>query len=77
MAITCCHYCVPPKRHTACWDHCPEYQEQKAIHDAEREERFKQNEVSGGIYVQRTTAITKVVDKRRHKGNGLSAKTIK
>lgn len=77
MAITCCHYCVPPKRHTACWDHCPEYLEQKAKHDAQKEAEFKKNEVSHGIYRQRSISIKRVTDKRRRKGNGVSAKVIK
>lgn len=77
MAITCCHHCVPPKRHTACWDHCPEYLEQKAIHDAQKEAEFKKNEVSNGIYRQRSISIKRVTDKRRRKGNGVSAKVIK
>lgn len=75
--ITCCRNCVPPKRYPGCHDHCPEYLAQKAIHEAERVERFKKNEVNCGIYEQRSAAIAKVVDKRRHKRNGLSAKVIK
>ena len=36
MAIQCCKGCVPPKRHTACWDHCPEYQKEKAEYEARK-----------------------------------------
>ena len=28
--IKCCKGCVPPKRHTACHDHCPDYAAEKA-----------------------------------------------
>lgn len=28
--IKCCKGCVPPKRHTACWDTCPDYAAEKA-----------------------------------------------
>jgi hypothetical protein len=35
--ISCCRYCVPPKRHTACWDHCPEYLKERAEYDAKKE----------------------------------------
>lgn len=34
--ISCCRYCVPPKRHTACWDHCPEYLQEKADYEAKK-----------------------------------------
>lgn len=27
--ITCCRYCVAPKRHIGCHETCPEYLEQK------------------------------------------------
>lgn len=30
IQIDCCDGCVPPKRHTACWDTCPDYIEAKA-----------------------------------------------
>lgn len=26
----CCHYCVPPKRHTGCHSTCPEYKKARA-----------------------------------------------
>ena len=29
----CCHFCVPPKRHTGCHSTCPEYKEARAIQD--------------------------------------------
>lgn len=34
--ISCCRHCVPPKRHTACWDHCPEYQKERAEYDVQK-----------------------------------------
>lgn len=39
--ITCCHYCVPPKRHFACWGHCPEYLKEKAEYEAFKAARRK------------------------------------
>lgn len=38
MKITCCNGCVPPKRTPTCHATCPEYTQQKAKHDAEREQ---------------------------------------
>lgn len=57
MAIKCCFGCVPPKRHTACWDTCPEYQEEKKKHDADREaERLRRQ---SGLYSQRSESVRK------------------
>lgn len=39
--IWCCKECVAPKRHPGCHDRCPEYIKEKAVHEAEREERLK------------------------------------
>ena len=52
-AITCCHHCVPPKRHTACWDHCPEYLKEKAEHEAKKAERRKKEEIERRLNAQR------------------------
>ena len=60
-AITCCRHCVPPKRHTACWGHCPEYLKEKAQHDAKKAEDFKKAEISRGIYAQRVIAVKKTL----------------
>ena len=78
MAITCCHYCVAPKRYPGCHDHCPEYQEQKAENDAKREAEYKKNEIRYGINEQRSASIAKVSDKRRQRYKySFKVKTIK
>ena len=61
--ISCCHYCVPPKRHTACWDHCPEYLKQKAEFEAKKAERRKKVELDRGLDAQKYAAV-----KRAQKG---------
>lgn len=40
--VTCCLQCVPPKRHTACQDSCPELRAQLAAEDA-RIEALRKN----------------------------------
>lgn len=61
--ITCCHHCVPPKRHTACWGHCPEYLKEKAENEAKKEERRKKEAIEYGLNAQMRASI-----KRAHKG---------
>ena len=65
MGIQCCHKCVPPKRHTACWDTCPDYIEDKAKEDkkkqAERERRYLDNAISE----QRSRSIRRAMRKRK------------
>ena len=61
--ISCCHHCVPPKRHTACWGNCPEYLKEKAEYEAVKAERRKQEEISLGLHAQRSAAV-----KRAQKG---------
>ena len=65
MAIKCCYKCVPPKRHTACHGHCPDYLAEKAQDNLEKAEMHKQKEISGGIYHERAYKIAKA--KRRHR----------
>ena len=43
MAIRCCNGCVPPKRHLACWETCPDYAREKEKHRAEKE-RIKKSQ---------------------------------
>ena len=61
--INCCHHCVPPKRHTACWGHCPEYLAEKADYEAIKAERRKQAEITMGLNAQRCASV-----KRARKG---------
>lgn len=65
MAITCCNGCKPPKRSAECHATCPEYTEQKAKHDAEREERNREKLLAQNLYGQRGDAV------RRAKKNNL------
>lgn len=64
MAIKCCRDCVPPKRHTACWDHCPEYQAEKAEYERLKAQDDCRRNVKNGIYVQRTERVVKA--ERKH-----------
>ena len=61
--IRCCRYCVPPKRHTACWDHCPEYLKEKAAYEALKAERRKQREIIDGLIAEKYASV-----KRAQKG---------
>lgn len=57
--ISCCRYCVPPKRHTACWDHCPEYLQEKADYEAQKAERRKQEMIRQGLDAQISASVNR------------------
>lgn len=57
MAIYSCMGCVAPKRHPGCHDSCPQYLEEKAKHDAEKEAEEKKKSIERGIDSQRAKAI--------------------
>lgn len=65
-AIKCCKGCVAPKRHTACWGHCPEYIAEKAEHEARMEAERKRKSIAAGITSERTKAVTKALKNRRY-----------
>lgn len=65
MVIKCCKDCVAPKRHLACWDHCPEYLAEKAEHDLIKETEYRKRKISNDIYQQRSDRVTKAI---RHQG---------
>lgn len=44
--ITCCRYCVPPKRSPICHCYCKEYKIEKEAHEAERKEIQKQKDIN-------------------------------
>ena len=67
MTIWCCNGCVAPKRHTGCHGHCPEYIEEKAVHDKQMEAERKKREISNELTAQRTAGVTKALRKRRNK----------
>ena len=62
--IECCHHCVPPKRHTACWGHCPEYKKEKADYEAKKAVEDQRRKVKSDIYCQRADSIAK--SNRKH-----------
>ena len=66
MAINCCKDCVAPKRHTACWDHCPEYQKEKAEYEARKAVEDKKRCIDQAIYHQRSAAVAKATRNRRY-----------
>lgn len=49
MSIKCCNGCVAPKRHTACWGHCPEYIAEKAEYERRKEEYYREDRLTGDI----------------------------
>lgn len=57
--ISCCRDCVAPKRHTACWGHCPEYLKERAEYDARKAVVDKQKKTKTDIYCQRTDSVIK------------------
>lgn len=68
MAIKCCKGCVAPKRHTACWGHCPEYQKEKAEYDERKAVEDKKRRTDQAIYHQRSAAIAKAMRNRKQIG---------
>ena len=59
--IQCCKNCVAPKRHTACWGHCPDYLAEKEQHDALKEQEQNWRKVQNDIYNQRAIRISKAM----------------
>lgn len=65
MVIKCCKGCVAPKRHRACWGHCPEYLAEKAAIEIRKEAEYRYRKISNDIYQQRNDRIVKAI---RHHG---------
>ena len=57
--IYCCKNCVAPKRHTACWDNCPEYLAEKEAHNKRKAELDSQRQLSGAISADRSYKVYK------------------
>ena len=55
--MDCCKNCVAPKRHTACWGHCPDYKEERAEYDKLKAAEDKRNAVRCGIYYQKADGV--------------------
>ena len=66
MAIKCCKGCVAPKRHTACWDHCPEYQKERAEYEERKAIEDKKKFTEQGINLQRAEAVAKAMRNRKN-----------
>lgn len=62
--IKCCHGCVPPKRHTACWGHCPEYLAERVEYDRKREIENKRRSLDAAIYGDRMEKVYKAMRER-------------
>ena len=69
MSIKCCNGCVPPKRHTACWDHCPEYQKEKAENEAKKAAYEKKKAIQYGLNSQTAASVNRA--KKNRKGRKL------
>lgn len=69
MAINCCKGCVPPKRHTACWGHCPEYIAEKAEHDRRKAEYHKDDQITSAICTERYKKVHHAL--KGYRGNKL------
>lgn len=67
IIFNCCHYCVAPKRHPGCHDHCPEYAAEKAENDRCKEADAKRRKVEYDIYNQRAENVARAL--RRHSRN--------
>lgn len=59
MAIKCCNGCVPPKRHEACWGHCPEYIAEKAAYEKRKAEYYGDIQVRSNLIAQQVKSITR------------------
>jgi hypothetical protein len=64
MGIKCCYGCVPPKRHTACWGHCPDYAKEKAQNEKDTAAQRKQKEIQAGITSQKYDGVFRACKRR-------------
>lgn len=62
--MECCKNCVAPKRHKACWGHCPEYIAERAEYDEKKAQEDKRRKVRNDIYNQRAGRVAKAM--RQH-----------
>ena len=68
MAISCCRYCVAPKRYPGCHGKCPDYSKEKAKHDAEKAERDKRKRIEYNLDSQLAQSIYKKMRISHKKG---------
>lgn len=64
MGIKCCNGCVPPKRHTACWGHRPDFAAEKAADAEKKAAEDMRRKIYSSIYQQRSERVAKAL--RRH-----------
>ena len=64
MAIECCNGCVAPKRHEACWDHCPEFIAEKAAYEKRKAEYYGNTQVRSGLIAQQVASVTRAMRSR-------------
>lgn len=64
MGVYCCLNCVAPKRHPGCHGHCPEYIEQKAKNDKDREEATRKRLIGSGITSQKIAGVMRANRKK-------------
>lgn len=65
--IQCCRGCKAPKRHTACWGHCPEYIAERAAYDAKKAEADRKRDIECGLTAQELRRAARAQKKLRHK----------
>lgn len=61
----CCHHCKPPKRKTACWDHCPEYKAARAAYDEKAEKIKQQRRLANALNAETGRQVAKATRKNR------------
>jgi hypothetical protein len=65
--IKCCKGCVPPKRHTACHDTCPEYQAEGSEDFRKKQIEKQKRALERALDGDRIRAIKKIKEEgRRH-----------
>ena len=67
MGVKCCYGCVPPKRHTACWGHCPDFAAEKAADAAQKEAYYKERRLTGDIRGERRLRYIRYLQHRGRK----------
>jgi hypothetical protein len=65
--ISCCRYCVAPKRYPGCHGSCQEYIDAKAEHDRLKAIYDRDREIDLGIVRQRGDRVYKALKNRRNK----------
>ena len=67
MSIKCCYGCVPPKRHTACWGHCPDYAREKAQHEMDTAAYKKKKTAESSVTSQKFDGVRRACRRKGKK----------